>query len=203
MAENTTGRRHPGRRPRFTEDDVTATALRLGIGSFSVAAIARELGVTTAAVYRRFPSHQQLLDVCIDEILSEVNPVPGGLCWQDTLRHAADEWWNLCLRHPDLPEVASGYSDPVSRFTTAPFRTHFERLIELGFSPRRSYSVASLLFSALTGAFLVPCDNTPLLSEGLRELVREDSVKTIIAGLEREFMGSGQGDFIAGARRPA
>jgi len=192
MAENTTGRRHPGRRPRFTEDDVTATALRLGIGSFSIAAIARELGVTTAAVYRRFPSHQQLLDVCIDEILSEVNPVPGGLSWQDTLRHAADEWWNLCLRHPDLPEVASGYTDPVSRFTTAPFRTHLDRLTELGFSPRRSYSVASLLFSALTGAFLISSPEAPPLPAGFRELVREESLATIIAGLEQEFEESGR-----------
>jgi AcrR family transcriptional regulator len=162
------------------------------VGSFSVAAVARELGVTSAAVYRRFPSHQQLLDACIDEILSEISPVPLGLCWQDTLRHAADEWWNLCLRHPDFPEVVSGYCDPVSRFTTVPFRTHLDRLTELSFSPRRSYAAASLLFSALNGAFHIPATGNPPLPEHLRELVRKESVATIIAGLEQEFEESGR-----------
>ncbi|MGO2515012.1 MAG: helix-turn-helix domain-containing protein, partial [Corynebacterium variabile] len=60
----------------FSADDVVGTALRLGLGTFSVAAVARELGVTTAAVYRRFPSHRDLLEECLSRILAEPDRSP-------------------------------------------------------------------------------------------------------------------------------
>jgi AcrR family transcriptional regulator len=179
-------RRQAGRRPRFSADDVVRTAMELGLRSFSVAAVARELGVTTAAVYRRFPSHRALLEECINRILSEVAPLTEAVSWQDSLRRAADEWWALCLRYPELPQVVSGYANQVARFVAVPFRTYGRRLIEFGFSLQQTHFVASLLISTLDQIFRMPDDETRCPS---RNFLRTRAVEIIVSGIDKDTDG--------------
>lgn len=89
-----------GRKPQFSVDNVVRITLEQGLDRFSVSSVAREPGVTTAAVYRRFPSHRAMLEECVDRILSEIPPLTEETRWQDAIIRAADEWWQLCLRYP-------------------------------------------------------------------------------------------------------
>lgn len=174
-------RRQAGRRPRFSADDVVRTAMELGLRSFSVAAVARELGVTTAAVYRRFPSHRALLEECLTRILAEVSPLTGDVNWQDALRRAADEWWVLCLKYPELPMIVPGYEEQVSRFVTVPFETYGQRLIDNGFTLQQAYFAAALLISSLDLVARLPEESKSGLT---RDFLRAQAVEIIISGIE-------------------
>lgn len=179
-------RRQAGRRPRFSADDVVRTAMELGLRSFSVAAVARELGVTTAAVYRRFPSHRALLEECINRILAEVPPLSEEVSWQDSLRRAADQWWVLCLKYPELPIVVSDYEEQVSRFITLPFETYGQRLIDNGFTLQQAYFSASLLISSLNLVSRLPEESDSSLP---REFLRGQAVEVIVTGIEHGQAG--------------
>lgn len=179
-------RRQAGRRPRFSADDVVGTALRLGLGTFSVAAVARELGVTTAAVYRRFPSHRDLLEECLSRILAEVRPLTEEVSWQDALRRGAAEWWALCLKYPELPQVVSRFDDQVGQFVIKPFRSYGQRLIEDGFTERQAYFVASLVLNAISFVFSLPEDSG---SGPTREFMRTRAVEIIVKGIDKGNVG--------------
>lgn len=154
----------------------------LGIDAFSIAAVARELGVTTAAVYRRFPSHKALLEHCLDRILAEIPPLTEDLPWQDSLNRAADEWWTLCLRYPALPRVVANYRDPISRFITVPFASYGRQLVNAGFTPQRSHFAASLLMSALDQVSRIPAEGQGGMS---REMLRHRAVAIIVNGIAK------------------
>lgn len=160
--------------------------MEFGLRSFSVAAVARELGVTTAAVYRRFPSHRALLEECLTRILAEVPPLVEEVSWQDALRRAADEWWVLCLKYPELPLVVSGYEEQVSRFITLPFETYGQRLIDNGFTLQQAYFSASLLISALD---LVARLLEETKSSLTRDFLRAQAVEVIVSGIEHGQAG--------------
>ncbi len=181
-----TPHRTAGRRRRFSADDVVTTALRLGLKTFSVAAVARELGVTTAAVYRRFPSHKALLEECITRILAEVPPLTEEVSWQESLRRAADEWWSLCLKCPELPQVVSGYKEQVSRFVTLPFETYGQRLINNGFTVQQAYFAASLLISAMDLVSRLPETSESGMTQ---DSLRTQAVEVIVAGIEHGSTG--------------
>ncbi|AGP30234.1 TetR/AcrR family transcriptional regulator [Corynebacterium terpenotabidum] len=141
--------RKSGRRPRFSADDVVATALRLGIGTFSITAVSRELGVTNAAVYRRYPSHRALVDECLSQALSEVSPPIGAPDREQTLRAAAADWWAVCLRHPGIDAVVAGGEDAYCRLATGPFVDHARHLVSLGLTPDQANFALTFMFAAL------------------------------------------------------
>lgn len=199
MTETPPPRHMPGRRPRFSADDVVDTAVRLGLDSFSVTAVARELGVTPAAVYRRYPSHQALLEAAVSRVLSTVPPLTvtddGGPGWQETLTLAADAWWDLCLRHPGLPRVVSAHPEPLTRFIAGPFRSYTLQLRTFGFTAEHSCFAASLLISALDQVFRVPEDAGPGLTRDDLRRRAVDIIVTGIAGGRREWRAvSGDGE---------
>lgn len=188
--------RAPGRRPLFSADDVVSAAIRLGLSTFSVAAVARELGVTTAAVYRRFPSHEALREECLTRILGEVPPLAVESSWQETLRLAADEWWTLCMKYPELPHLISSYREQPTWFVTTPFQSYGRRLIASGFTLQQAYFVASLLISALNLVSRLPAEDT---SPRSRDFLQEQAVEIIVSGISNgntgwQIVGRGEKD---------
>lgn len=179
-------RRQAGRRPLFSVDDVVKTAIELGLRSFSVAAVARKLGVTAAAVYRRFPSRQALLEECITRILAEVPPLTEEVSWQDSLRRATDEWWALCLRYPELPLAVSGYEERMFRFVSLPFATYGQRLIDNGFPAQQTCFSVALLINTLNLVSRLPEKSGSGLN---RNVLRGQVVEVIISGIEHGNAG--------------
>ena len=55
-----------GRKPAFDAADVVAAAIAEGIDKFTLSAVARRLGVVTGAIYRTFPSRDDLVIACLD-----------------------------------------------------------------------------------------------------------------------------------------
>lgn len=100
---------HSGRPPRFTFDDAVREALDLGIADFTMSQVARSLGVTTPALYRRFPSREDLVAACLTAIGREQQDPPENLTWRGNLLFLADRLWTTLLRHPGLDYVMSTF----------------------------------------------------------------------------------------------
>ncbi len=180
MTETLAVRRRPGRQPRFSADDVVATATRIGFDTFSIAGVARELGVTTAAVYRRFPSHKALLHECLYRALTRAQPLTGEEDWKTALRHTADEWWRLCEMHTGLAQALSGNLELVSSVIAEPFASYTRPLVTAGFSPSEALVAATLLISVLNHVFRLPTEG---IAGQSRVLLRSQAVDIIIEGI--------------------
>ncbi len=104
-----------GRKPAFEAQDAVEAALAEGIDQFTLSAVARRLKVVPAAIYRLFPSRDDLVVACIDAVGATLATPEPGWHWQDTLRLWADECWRLC-------ETYKGLSRLVFAFPVAPTR---------------------------------------------------------------------------------
>lgn len=111
MQEPTGGPRL-GRRPAFSAADAVAAALAEGIDHFTLSAVAKRLGVVTAAMYRIFPSRDDLVIACLDAVGATIARPDPGLSWRDTLRLWADECWRLCEQYPGLSRLV--FATPVA-----------------------------------------------------------------------------------------
>lgn len=83
--------RSPGRRtgpkPGFTYEDVVTVALEIGIRDFTLAEVAKRLGVGTPALYRAIDSRDDLLRGCLRRLARENDlSVPDG-DWRELMRH--------------------------------------------------------------------------------------------------------------------
>lgn len=92
-------------RGTLTEDLILRTTLQLldaeGVEAFSMPRLGRELGASSTAVYRHFPSRDHIVlgvaDLLIGETLEGFEPADT---WVDTLRDLALRIWDVYERHP-------------------------------------------------------------------------------------------------------
>ena len=94
-----------GRKPAFSAEDVIEAALAEGIDEFTLAAVARHLGVVTAAIYRLFPSREDLVLACLDQAVSTMALPEPGMHWRESLRLWANECWRLCEEYRGLSRL--------------------------------------------------------------------------------------------------
>ncbi len=130
--------RSPGRRtgpkPGFTYEDVVTVALEIGIRDFTLAEVAKRLGVGTPALYRAIDSRDDLLRGCLRRLARENDPsVPDG-DWRELMRHQADRMWDLMDRYPGLAETFLVVTWAHHYFAEG-MKAGVDALVERGFSP--------------------------------------------------------------------
>jgi AcrR family transcriptional regulator len=100
----------PGPKPSLTVDRIAKEAIRVadaaGLPALSMERVARELDVTTMALYRYFPSKQKLLALMIDRVAMPGPDLPAaGTGWRGKL----SKWTRACSaiyrKHPWLLEA--------------------------------------------------------------------------------------------------
>lgn len=94
----------PLRRERVL-DAALAVAEREGFQRLSMRLVARELGVSTMALYRHVANRDDLLDGLVERLLGEVHLPEETLSWDQRLRALACELRALAHRHPELFEL--------------------------------------------------------------------------------------------------
>jgi AcrR family transcriptional regulator len=104
---STTVRRRPGPTPRFTREQLARRALALmdahGTGALTMRRLAEDLGMGTMALYRYFPSKNDLVDAAVEVAAPEIElPEPGGAPWKDQLASLARTLFQAGLRHPSV-----------------------------------------------------------------------------------------------------
>ncbi|MEO3793401.1 TetR/AcrR family transcriptional regulator [Nonomuraea sp. B10E15] len=97
----------PGRRPGYSREQITQTAVRLadaeGMEAATMRRIAQELGTGAMSLYRYLPRRDDLFDLMIDMAMSEVelSDGPSG-DWRSDLTLLARQIRATSLRHPWL-----------------------------------------------------------------------------------------------------
>ncbi len=103
------GGRKVGRKPAFTAEDAVAAAVAAGVDRFTLAAVADRLGVVTAAIYRVFPSRDDLVIACLDAAAATLSVPSPGTPWREALRLWAQECWRVCEEFRGLSRLVYAY----------------------------------------------------------------------------------------------
>ncbi|HIW90718.1 MAG TPA: TetR/AcrR family transcriptional regulator [Candidatus Corynebacterium avicola] len=103
-----------GPKPSFTREDVVDAAVSIGLDTFTLAQVAKQIGVVTSAVYRRFDSRDDLLDACLARAASTIAVPEPGTDWQEICRLWANECWRVC---EDFPGLAHAVYSHATAFT--------------------------------------------------------------------------------------
>lgn len=130
------GGRKVGRKPAFTAADVVAAAIAEGIDRFTLSAVADRLGVVTTAIYRLFPSREDLVIACLDAAGATIALPEPGMRWREALRLWADECWRLCEEYPGLNRAVYVHPTAPTRIERV-FRAYAENLGAQGRTPRQ------------------------------------------------------------------
>lgn len=107
--------RKVGRKPAFDAEDVVAAAIAEGLDRFTMAAVAARVGVVTAAIYRLFPSRDQLVLACLDTAAATIATPPEGAGWREALHLWADECWRVCEDFPGLSRLVYSFPPAFTR----------------------------------------------------------------------------------------
>lgn len=141
-----------GRRPRIDLAAVVRAALDLGIERFSVVAVAEQLGVSDAAIYRYVPTRDRLQSLAADLAWSEVvTAAPATVTWEDYCRVLADRAADVAVRHPGVATyVMAGPYEPA---TVSSFERAMAELTarQPQFDVDRSYVVISRVLHVALG----------------------------------------------------
>ncbi len=149
-------RRKPGPVPRFTREELAQRALAImdahGTDGLTMRRLAEELGMGTMALYRYFPSKNDLMDAAIDAAAPEVElPERGTASWKEQLSDLAHALFRAGLRHPsaarerfDRPLQSPGALRITDRA--------IELLLEAGLSKRDAVAAFKALLVHTLGA---------------------------------------------------
>ncbi|GAA2795201.1 TetR/AcrR family transcriptional regulator [Kribbella solani] len=107
-------KRGAGRRPSLDLDDVVLTAIRLadehGLTAASMGGVAKELGVGTMTLYTYVPSKEELLDLMVDQVMSERElPGPGERPddWREQIEIYSGQTRAMFQRHLWLSQIST------------------------------------------------------------------------------------------------
>ena len=96
-----------GRPPAHTRDQVVAAAIRVadaeGLAAVSMRRIATEIGAGAMSLYTYVPDKDRLVDLMVDAVGAETEPVPLTGDWRADLLAVAGRQRALMLAHPWLP----------------------------------------------------------------------------------------------------
>lgn len=93
-----------GPKPSFNKYDLVKAAWRCGITSFTMSSLAKELGVTTPALYRVVTGRDAVIQEAIRQAAIAMYREPEGDA-RAILRQWADLVWELCAKNPGFSTV--------------------------------------------------------------------------------------------------
>ncbi|MEE1621614.1 TetR/AcrR family transcriptional regulator [Zafaria sp. Z1313] len=98
-----------GPKPGLSLEAITAAGIRLadadGLAGVSMAKVAKELGVTTMALYRYVESKDALVRLMADSTVSTLRDYPAGPAWKDGLRQWTLDVIDNAMSHPWVAEL--------------------------------------------------------------------------------------------------
>lgn len=108
--------RKTGPKPKFSTHDVVDAALAIGIDRFTMASVAKKVGVGAASLYRLFDSRDELVGACLEEIARRNPWETTGLPWPELLRKWSRYCWDLCETYPGFALTIYTYPFPQVHF---------------------------------------------------------------------------------------
>jgi AcrR family transcriptional regulator len=138
-----------------------------GIDALSMRKLGDELGVEAMSLYHYVTNKDELLNACVDMVVSEIEVVSRDGDWRAAVRTSAISFHDVLKRHPwatSLLMTATGVSQARLRY----MESLLGRLREAGFSANMthhayhaldSHIIGSTLWSAGYSAMKIPADS--------------------------------------------
>ncbi|MBN9644519.1 TetR/AcrR family transcriptional regulator [Corynebacterium mendelii] len=143
-----------GRKPVFNKDSLGAAGLKVGLLDITVAAVAKEVGVRSSALYRLVNDRTDLVVLAVEKIASLTPLLPGHGSWQEVLRDFADRLWGICESYPGFSSVLL-----TAPGTTAAFTPHLagvrDQLVAHGFTDRQASFALAVVGDCVVGTHKV------------------------------------------------
>lgn len=125
-------------------------AERDGLERLSMRRVARELDVSTMALYRHVTNKDDLLDGVVERLLGELHLPENALAWDQRLRTLAHELRALASRHPGLFGLLLRRR-AVGAGATRARESALEALRDAGFDPEAAARRERLLSTMVMG----------------------------------------------------
>lgn len=143
-----------GRRPQISAEDILEAATRRIGTEWTVAAVAADLGVTDAAIYRYFPSRKAILVEVGNRRIAQLAVPQYGGDWRAFLDELAWSWYDLYLEFPAFLDLGTW-----AGLSSADSQDYWDRVLRevlaAGFSEVDTATVVSLLQAISREAALV------------------------------------------------
>ncbi|KAA6462905.1 TetR/AcrR family transcriptional regulator [Acidobacteria bacterium AB60] len=171
-----------GPRPGYSPLEVGKAAIRIadkeGLEAVTMQRVARELGLTTMAVYRYFPGKAELMAVMIDSA-GESSPAfhDSALSWNDRMRAWARSCAAIYRNHPWFLEATSIRRTPLGPNELSWMESALAILTEAGLPPAKAYNAffaiighvrAHAMFHAMARLAVSPREGTQDLAHTLQ-----------------------------------
>lgn len=136
-----------GRRAQLTIERIVNEAIALiddaGLHAFSMRALAGRLGVDPMAVYHHLPSREAVLDVIVEELMSQANLPTESPTWQEWVRVAAARFVDLADAYPRaFPLIA--IRGPANPQSLVPLEALADALRRGGFRAEEVYELVQM-----------------------------------------------------------
>jgi TetR/AcrR family tetracycline transcriptional repressor len=142
-------------RRALTRERVVAEALTAistdGAGALTMRALATRLGVVPAALYRHVRSKEQLLDLVVDGVLSEVDrQTDPALTWTEQVKVLAHRLRAVLEDHPGIAGLLKT-RDPLGPHSLALAEAFLAPLQAAGLPPKQTALAFSLIYDYTLG----------------------------------------------------
>ncbi|NNG97213.1 helix-turn-helix transcriptional regulator [Gordonia araii NBRC 100433] len=177
--------------------------------TFTMSAVADRLGVVTGAIYRLFPSRDDLVIACLDTAAATLRVPTPGTGWREVLRLWSDECWRVCEEYPGLSRLVYALPTAFTRIDHI-FAAYAEALAGAGRTRGQAMFALDFLGDTIFASYLSIDSMRAIDSDGatgldrVREALDDDStmrpqdswtergavdakVDFIIDGLERNW----------------
>jgi TetR/AcrR family transcriptional regulator, tetracycline repressor protein len=99
-------------RPQLSRDLIVAAALKVvetdGGDALTMRRVADEIGVSASALYGYVANKEELIQLVLEQIISEIPVPPEAVDWQDFVRTFAREMYGIFKRHPGVAMLTMG-----------------------------------------------------------------------------------------------
>lgn len=137
---------------RITRDLIAQAAIDLKFEDLTVSSVARRLGVKHSSLYRHVSSRQELVQIAMERLASEVKWPELSGDWEEYLTILGDFMWGLYQDYPGLPTEFRAATEP-SSFVIYVFAAATEYLIKQGFDDREAVLVVDALADLTIDSF--------------------------------------------------
>jgi AcrR family transcriptional regulator len=171
-------------RPRLSRERIVLTALAIvdadGLERLTMRRLAKDLHVTTMAVYHHFPNKSALYDGIVEAVMAEIDVSVDepSAPFRVRLKTAARAYRDVLVAHPNALGVlvARGPRTPGS---LVPVETLLGIFRDAGFSPADAMAGMDVTAAMVRGAALVVLEQRPDPSAETTNIVAEDLAATL------------------------
>lgn len=144
-----------GPRPKIALEDLVAAGVAIadveGLANLSMRKVASRLGVGAMSLYTYVPGRDELVELMVDRVHSELELPAADLPWRTSVEHQVQERWRMYERHPWLLDFNMARM-PVGPHVMDADEALYAAILRTGLQGTDVVSVTNMIIWQLLGA---------------------------------------------------